>query len=70
MWKSQARRFGRAVGEKVVAYAKSQGWLATPEVEAQPHEQVKLPEPKPAQKAEKAEQADGVNRVSAPRAAP
>ncbi len=31
--KTQARQFGRAVGEKVVAYAKSQGWLAAPEVE-------------------------------------
>lgn len=30
--KTQARQFGRAVGEKVVAYAKSQGWLAAPEV--------------------------------------
>ena len=48
---AQARRLGRAVGEKVVAYAKEQGWLDTPAVaEAQPEEQVKLPEPKPAQK--------------------
>jgi hypothetical protein len=46
----QARRLGRAAGEKIVAYAKGQGWLATPEAaEAQP-EVVKLPEPKPAQK--------------------
>jgi hypothetical protein len=48
---AQARRLGRAVGEKVVAYAKEQGWLAAPEAaEAKPEEQVKLPEPKPAQK--------------------
>ena len=47
----QARRLGRAVGEKVVALAKEQGWLEQPAaaIEAQP-EVVKLPEPKPAQK--------------------
>jgi hypothetical protein len=27
---AQARRLGRAIGEKIVAYAKEQGWLATP----------------------------------------
>jgi len=48
-----ARRLGRAVGEKVVAYAKEQGWLGTPEAaQAQPEQRVKLPEPKPAQKPE------------------
>ena len=48
---AQARRLGRAVGEKVVAFAKEQGWLEQPAaaIEAQP-EVVKLPEPKPAQK--------------------
>jgi hypothetical protein len=51
----QARRLGRAVGEKIVAYAKGQGWLEKPAEagEAQPEAQadvVKLPEPKPAQK--------------------
>ena len=47
---AQARRLGRAVGEKVVAFAKEQGWLGTPEAaKAQPEERVKLPEPKPAQ---------------------
>jgi hypothetical protein len=47
----QARRLGRAVGEKVVAFAKEQGWLEQPAaaIAAQP-EVVKLPEPKPAQK--------------------
>lgn len=45
---AQARRLGRAVGEKVVAYAKEQGWLAAPEVaEAKPQERVRLPDPKP-----------------------
>jgi hypothetical protein len=44
---TQARRLGRAVGEKVVAYAKEQGWIAAPEAEAPP---VKLPPPKPEQK--------------------
>jgi Domain of unknown function (DUF4410) len=48
---AQARRLGRAVGEKVVVYAKEQGWLGTPEAaKAQPEERMKLPEPKPAQK--------------------
>jgi hypothetical protein len=48
---AQARQIGRAVGEKVVAFAEEQGWLGTPEAAAaQPQEQVKLPEPKPAQK--------------------
>ena len=48
---AQARRLGRAVGEKVVAFTKEQGWLAAPGVaEAKPEERVKLPEPKPAQK--------------------
>jgi hypothetical protein len=48
---AQARRLGRAVGEKVVVYAKGQGWLGTPEAaQAQPQERGKLPEPKPAQK--------------------
>jgi hypothetical protein len=48
---AQARRLGRAAGVKIVAYAKEQGWLEKPEAaEAQPAEQVKLPEPKPAQK--------------------
>ena len=28
---AQARRLGRAAGEKVVAYAKEQGWIAAPE---------------------------------------
>jgi hypothetical protein len=48
---AQAHRLGRAVGEKVVAFAKEQGWLGTPEAaKAQPEERVKLPEPKPAKK--------------------
>ena len=44
---AQARRLGRAAGEKVVAYAKERGWIAVPEAEAPP---VKLPPPKPEQK--------------------
>ena len=45
---AQARRLGRAVGEKIVAYAKEQGWLTTPAgAEAKPEERVKLPDPKP-----------------------
>lgn len=48
---AQARRLGRAVGEKVAAFAKGQGWLGAPEAaEAQPAERVKLPESKPTQK--------------------
>ena len=47
---AQARRLGHAVGEKVVAFAKEQGWLGASEAaKAQPEERVKLPEPKPAQ---------------------
>ena len=45
---AQARRLGLAVGEKVVAYAKEQGWLAAPAAaEAKPEERVRLPDPKP-----------------------
>lgn len=48
---AQARRLGRAVGEKVAAYAKEQGWIAVPAPgEAQPEAAVKLPQEKPAQK--------------------
>jgi len=48
---AQARRLGRAVGEKVVAYAKEQGWIAAPAMaEEATEQQVKMPEPKPAQK--------------------
>ena len=48
---AQARRLGRAAGVKIVAYAKEQDWLEKPEAaDAQPAEQVKLPEPKPAQR--------------------
>ena len=47
---AQARRLGRAAGEKVAAYAKEQGWIEAPAAAATPEEPVKLPEPKPAQK--------------------
>ena len=47
---AQARRLGRAAGEKVVAYAKEQGWIAAPEAAEAPEEPVKLPQAKPAQK--------------------
>lgn len=53
---AQARNLGRAAGEKVVNYAKEQGWLTKPEgAGAAPAEQarVKLPDPKPTQKPEK-----------------
>ena len=43
---AQARRLGRAAGEKLVAYAKEQGWIAAPAVAEPPEDQVKLPEPK------------------------
>lgn len=46
----QARRIGRAAGDKIVAYAKEQGWLEKGEGE---EVRVKLPAPKPAQKPEK-----------------
>ncbi|MGH6726450.1 MAG: hypothetical protein ACREB8_07895 [Pseudolabrys sp.] len=47
----QARRIGRAAGERIVAYAREQGWLAANEGEAEAG--VKLPEPKPAEKPER-----------------
>jgi hypothetical protein len=50
---AQARRLGRAVGEKVVAYAKEQGWLTSPEAaEAAPDEKPVKPAKKPAKKPE------------------
>ena len=47
----QARRIGRAAGDRIVAYAKEQGWLGSAEAGADV--QVKLPKPKPAPKAQK-----------------
>jgi hypothetical protein len=48
-----ARRLGRAVGEKVVAYAKEQGWIAAPAAVEGLEEPVKLPQAKHAQKPKK-----------------
>ena len=45
---AQARRLGRAIGDKVVAYARAQGWIAAPE----PAQAEKLPEPRLEQKPE------------------
>jgi hypothetical protein len=45
----QARRIGRAAGDRIVAYAKEQGWLAKPEG-ADAEIAVKLPKAKPGQK--------------------
>jgi len=52
---AQARRLGRAAGEKIVGYAKEQGWLAKAEGGAAPVEEsrLKLPDPKPAQRPQK-----------------
>ena len=55
---AQARRLGRAAGEKIVAYAKEQGWLKADAVEAKPEAAPatlpqRRPAPKPAQKPEK-----------------
>jgi hypothetical protein len=47
---AQARRLGRAVGEKVAAYAKEQGWITSPAAVETREEAVKLPPEKPAQK--------------------
>jgi hypothetical protein len=48
---AQARRIGRAAGDRVVAYAKEQGWLEKAEgAEGQPEQRVKLPEPRPTPK--------------------
>ena len=46
----QARRIGRAVGERVVAFAKEQGWIGG--VAAGEDVRVRLPAPKPGQKPE------------------
>lgn len=56
-----ARRLGRAVGEKIVAYAKEQGWLQAPAdageaqtaQQPEPEQRVQLPEPKPVQRSAK-----------------
>jgi outer membrane murein-binding lipoprotein Lpp len=45
----QARRIGRAAGDRIVAYAKERGWLEKPEG-GDAEAAVKLPNPKPAQK--------------------
>jgi hypothetical protein len=46
-----ARRLGRAVGEKIVAFVKEKGWLTPPEsAEAQPageEQRVRMPDPRP-----------------------
>jgi hypothetical protein len=50
---AQARSLGRAIGAKVVEYAKGQGWLTSPEsaaVTPAAEQRVRLPDPKPAQK--------------------
>ncbi|HEY1311759.1 MAG TPA: hypothetical protein VGF02_12485 [Pseudolabrys sp.] len=56
-----ARRLGRAVGEKIVAYAKEQGWTQAPTdaddaqtaQQVEPEQRVQLPEPKPTQRSAK-----------------
>jgi hypothetical protein len=57
---AQARKLGRAAGEKIVAYAREQGWLTTAEAtEALAEEKpVKRSEKKPAKKPEKPDNAD------------
>ena len=67
---AQARRLGRAVGEKIVAYAKEKGWLNKPEAEAtEPTETVKLPQPKLEAKPE-AKQAPPKQAAAKPAAKP
>ncbi len=51
---TQARRIGRAAGDRIVAYAKEQGWLENAAAaEGQPEQWVKLPEPRPTSKPKK-----------------
>jgi hypothetical protein len=51
---AQARSFGRAAGERVVAFAREQGWVTAESAEAPPAETpVKLPARKPQKKTEK-----------------
>jgi hypothetical protein len=54
----QARSLGRAIGEKIVTFAKEQGWLTKPDVaEAQPDEKpAHLPPSQPEKKPAKPEQ--------------
>jgi len=51
---AQARSLGRAIGEKIVAYAKEHDWLEAPQVAAAPEpaaeQRVRLPDAKPAAK--------------------
>jgi hypothetical protein len=47
----EARRIGRAAGDRIVAYAKEQGWLG--KVAVGDEVQVQMPKPKPAPKPEK-----------------
>lgn len=51
---AQARALGRAIAEKIVAYAKDHDWLAKPEVAQAPtagsEQQVRLPDARPPQK--------------------
>jgi hypothetical protein len=44
---AQARRLGRAIGDKVVAFAREQGWIAAPPVPEATDGDVKLPPAKP-----------------------
>jgi hypothetical protein len=51
---AQARALGRAIAERIIAYANQQNWLEKPEVAeappAQAEQRVRLPDPKPAWK--------------------
>ena len=46
---SQARRLGRSVGDKVLAYAREQGWLESNVVAGEPEKPADLPRAKPEQ---------------------
>lgn len=50
---AQARGIGRAIGDKVLAFAKEQGWLADAAAEAAPEEKpMRTPPPRPSKKRE------------------
>ena len=70
---AQARALGRAVAEKIVAYAKQHDWLAKPEVAEAPaagtEERVRLPDARPAEKPAPAKRTSAEARSAKPTAA-
>jgi len=70
----QARALGRAIAEKIVAYAKQHDWMAKPEVAEAPaastEEHVRLPDSRPSEKPAPAKRASAVPAKPAPAVKP